>query len=95
MIEQAKKSLREWKRKWKGFRNQKGRRFVWIPFPHGLGTSDHCCFISLLKSFGMAWCVYHANGSLGNDGGLVGMHSVNGLPPCELEDLQIKAFYSV
>lgn len=71
---------------------QKGN--VWIPIPHGLGTSDPCCFIRLLNSFGTAWFVYHGNGSLGS-GELVGMHIENGLPPCELEDLQIKAFYSV
>lgn len=45
----------------------------------------------------MAWCVYHGNGAhgrLGIDGELVGRHIENGLPPCELEGLQIKAFYS-
>lgn len=54
-----------------------------------------CCFVRLLNSFGMAWCVYHGNGahgSLRSDGELVGRHSENGLPPCELEGLQIKVF---
>lgn len=71
-------------------RNQKGRLSLWMPFLRGLGLSDR-----VLNSFGMVWCVRYSSqthGSLGSEGEQVGGHSENGLPPCELEGLEIKAF---
>lgn len=91
----ASKEEFEWKRKWKGEFKKEGD-FLWIHFPHRLGTSDGCSFVRLLNC--LAWCVYHGNeahGSLRSDGEVVGRHSENGLPPRELEGLQIKAFYFV
>lgn len=64
-----------------------------MPFLRGLGLSDR-----VLNSFGMVWCVRfgsQTHGSLGSDGEQVGGHSENGLPPCELEGLEIKAFFTV
>lgn len=70
----ASKEEFEWNRKWRG-KLKKEDDFLWVHILHRLGTLDGCSFIRLLKSFGMARCVYHSNGEHGNlrsDGELVG-----------------------